>query len=406
MADRRIENEVFETIKVLSLSLTTIEGRRIDLIDLFLGLQLFESVFESFLSGKVLISDTTDMYKNESLSGNELISMTFQERSTGIQSEHYFRLYKIGRDYDVTRASSKSKILECYFYSEEKQIDNLNKISRKYWDLPNNVVESVVRDVFNSEKALAVEYASELVTYYSGFKSGSAIIDFMARNATSVYGERDYIFFESLAGFHFVPLSFLMSQTEVENLLYLSNREMSFRIDDMQFFEQNAYFDLNIDASRGVFGKTLYKLKDGDRYGIVKTAATYGDNSASFRTNGRNLLFSEALFNENNAVMPHYHNHEVSQVRSAVITTLLHNNKLMVRTQGTLDRKVGDILKVEYPNQDNIAEPNTSLDGSWIILSIKHSISNSFEYTQNMMLAKNARNTDDNLPATLGSVTI
>jgi hypothetical protein len=228
----------------------------------------------------------------------------------------------------------------------------------------------------------------------------------MAKNAMSTYGEMDYLFFESMAGFHFVPLSFLLAQDPVEDLRYLTKREMSFRVDDMQFFQQDAYFDINIDASQGLFGKTLYKLADNDRYGFVKTEATYSENAASFLTNGRNLLFSDELNSASNKVGPHYHNHYVAQVRSAQITTLLHNNRLMVRTLGTMERKVGDILNVEYPNQDNLTEPNTALDGAWIILSIKHTITNTGEYSQNMMLAKNARNLDDNLPSATGNIVI
>jgi hypothetical protein len=228
----------------------------------------------------------------------------------------------------------------------------------------------------------------------------------MARNAVSLYGDMDYIFFESMAGFHFLPISLLLSRDPVENLKYLPKREMSFRIDDMHFFKQDNYFDINIDAAQGLFGKTFYKLADNDRYGYVKTEATYADNAATFLTSGRSLLFSEELFTSNNMVKEHYHNHDVAQTRSAHLVTLMHNNKLMVRTLGTLDRKAGDILNVEYPNQDNITEPNTSLDGSWLILAIKHTISNSMEYTQNIMLAKNARNLDDNLPRAAGDILI
>jgi hypothetical protein len=203
-----------------------------------------------------------------------------------------------------------------------------------------------------------------------------------------------------------VPVSFLLAQEPVEDLKYITKREMTFRVDDMHFFQQDAYFDINIDASRGLFGKTLYKMADNDRYGFVKTAATYSENAAKFLTSGRNLLFSRDLNSANNKVEVNHHNHDVAQVRSAQLVTLLHNNRLMVRTLGTLDREVGNTLTVEYPNQDNVMEPNTSLDGSWIILSIKHSISNSFEYTQNMMLAKNARNLDANLPSALGNISI
>ena len=409
MASTRTENDVFETIKVLALDLITIAGRRIDLIEIFLGLQLFESVFEHFMSGKLFISDTYDLFKNESLSGNEEIQISLMERSTGIERVYSFRLYKINKDNDVTRASTKLKILECYFYSAEKQADILKSVSRKYSDNPENVVESVVRDIWDcseKNKKIFVENTVYPVNYYCNYKQGSSVIDFMARNAVSINGDMDYVFFESMIGFHFVPLSFLLSQDSVEDLKYLPKREMSFRIDDMHFFRQDNYFDINLDADRGLFGKTFYKLADNDRYGFVKTEATYADNAARFLTNGRNLLFSDDLFTSNNMVAEHYHNHDVAQIRSAQLVTLMHNNKLMVRTLGTLDRKAGDILNVEYPNQDNIVEPNTSLDGSWLILAIKHSITNSMEYTQNMMLTKNARNMDDNLPGAVGDILI
>jgi hypothetical protein len=403
----RTENPVFETIKILALDLITVAGHRIDLIEIFLGLQLFESIFEHFMSGKVFISDTYDFFKNESLSGNEEIQITFLEPTTGLHRGYSFRLYKINRDFDVTKSASKSKILECYFYSAEKQADILQSVSRKYYDLPENVVESVVRDIYGSyKKVLEVDYTAAPVEYYCNYRQGSSVIDFMARNAVSLYGDMDYIFFESMAGFHFLPISLLLSRDPVENLKYLPKREMSFRIDDMHFFKQDNYFDINIDAAQGLFGKTFYKLADNDRYGYVKTEATYADNAATFLTSGRSLLFSEELFTSNNMVKEHYHNHDVAQTRSAHLVTLMHNNKLMVRTLGTLDRKAGDILNVEYPNQDNITEPNTSLDGSWLILAIKHTISNSMEYTQNIMLAKNARNLDDNLPRAAGDILI
>ena len=147
-------------------------------------------------------------------------------------------------------------------------------------------------------------------------------------------------------------------------------------------------------------------MQDGDRYGIVKTAANYADNAGQFVTAGRNLLFDEALFSENNRVMDYHHNHSVAQVRSALMSTILHNNKIVVRAIGTLERRAGDIINMVHPNQDNLQEPNTSFDGTWLILSIKHIITNNQEYTQNIMLAKNARKTEERMPEASGSVVL
>jgi hypothetical protein len=397
---------VFETIKVLAIELITVSGRRIDLKEIFLGIHFYESIFEQFMSGKVFISDTTDMYKNTPLIGNEQVIITIQERATNIQRVYNFRLYKINRDFDVTRTTAKFKILECFFYSPEKQADLLSRISRKFWDFPDAIVEQIVRNFYGSQKEFFVDFADDLIEYWSNYHKGSSIIDFMCKNATSEFGETDFLFYESMAGFHFVPLSFLLSQPAVSNLVYLTKREMSFRIDDMQFFKQDAYFDINFDAENGLFGKTLYKLQDNDRYGIVKSAADYATNAGLFVTSGRNLLFDEGLFNETNVVKDYHHNHDVAQVRSAHLNTIMVNNKMVVRCQGTLDRKVGDILNVTYPNQDNIQEPNTSFDGSWVILAMKHVISNNDEYIQNIMLAKNARNVSDDLPEATGDIVL
>ena len=252
-------NPVFETIKVLALDLITISGDRISLTEIFMGINLFESIFEPFMSGKVFISDTFDMYKNTPLIGNEKIEITFQERATNIQRTYTFRLYKINRDDSVTRDSAKFRLLECYFYSEERQADQLQRISRKFWDFPDAIVEQIIRNFYGSLKSIEIDFGADLIEYISNYHKGSTIINFLVKNSVSDFiGERDFMFFESMAGFHFVPLSFLLSKPAVENLHYLPKREMTFRVDDMQFFKQDAYFDLNLDSNVGLFGKTLY----------------------------------------------------------------------------------------------------------------------------------------------------
>ncbi len=399
-------SSVFETIKVLALSIVTKNSGNVNLLDIFMGINLFESIFENFITGRLYISDTFDLYKNQSLSGNEDILLTLQERSTGIKYDFTFKLYKINRESDVTKAITKLRHLECYFYSAEMQTDSLKRISRKFYDYPENIVESVVRDIYGSSKDLFTDTGDDIIEYYSNFHKGSSVIDYVVNNSTSIGGERDFVFYETMQGFHFIPISYLLTLDSVEDLVWEPKREKTFRIDDIHFYKQDAYFDINTDSNQGLFGKTLYKMSDWDRYGIVKTAATYADNSDNFTTSGRNLLFSDDLFNSNNIVKDYWHNHEVAQVRSASLSTIFNNNRLMVRVQGTLDRKCGDVLKVSYPNQDNFPEPNTSLDGSWMILSIAHIISNSSEYTQNMIIAKNARNTDDNLPAAGGTISL
>jgi hypothetical protein len=209
-------------------------------------------------------------------------------------------------------------------------------------------------------------------------------------------------------GFHYVPISYLMQQLVVENMQWLPERDTqtAFRIDTMKMFTQDAYFDHILNMEFGLFGKTLYKLGDNNRYNFVETKRTYSENTALGTSLGRNMLFDEDLFNERNLVAAEYHDHEVKQARSAMLSTILNNNKIVVRTTGTFDRVAGNTLNVTMPNMDNVVGTNESFDGKWLIMGIKHMISPTAEYEQNLMLVKNARKFEIRLPPVIGRVSL
>lgn len=399
---------LFETVQLSSLDIiSNLEDKRISLLEIFVELNLFESIMEPFMTGKLILTDTLDLYKNFPLVGNEIIEMSFLERTTNINRVHRFRVYKIGRESTVQRGTGKMRMLEVYICSEEMMKNSIKRISRNFIGSPSSTIQWLLTFPLESVKLIDSITPISFPEYTANFNKPSTIINFLARNSQSTFGH-DYVFYEAMDGFHYKPISYLMQQTIVENMQWLPERDLqtTFRIDTMRMFQQDAYFDHIMNMEFGLFGKTLYKLGDNNRYNFVETKRTLSDNTAFGTSLGRNMLFDEQLFDERNLVAAEYHDHEVKQARTSMMSTILNNNKIVVKATGTFDRVAGNTLNVTMPILDNTVGTNESWDGKWLIMGIKHSISPAPEYIQNLLLVKNARKFESRLPSVIGRISL
>jgi hypothetical protein len=137
---------LFDTIQLTSLDIiSNLDNKRISLLEIFLELNLFESIFEPFMTGKLILTDTLDLYKNFPLVGNELIEMTFLELSTNINRVMKFRVYKIGKEATVMRGTSGYRNLEVYLCSEEMMKNSIKRISRNFIGSPRTTIEWLLR---------------------------------------------------------------------------------------------------------------------------------------------------------------------------------------------------------------------------------------------------------------------
>lgn len=399
---------LFETIQLLGLNLiSNLEDKTIDIKEIFVGIHIFESILEPFITGKMVLTDTLDLYTNFPLVGGEIIEMSLKERATNITRVFRYKIYKINRDENVMRGTSKVRHLEIFFCSEEMFNNSIRRISRKFSGNPVANIQWLLQNPLESTKQLTSVAPENELDYFANFHKPTTIINFFSRNSKGASGS-DYLFFETMDGFTYAPISYLMQQNFVENMTWLPERDQqtAFRIDTIKLFTQENYFDHILNMEFGLFGKTLYKPGDNNRYGFVETKKTYLENTESQTFNGRYALFDPGMYDARNMVDAEYHDHDVKQTRSAMMSTILNNNKIVVRANGTLDRVAGNTLNVNMPNIDNVVGSNEAWDGKWLILTIRHTITPAAEYEQNLLLAKNARKNEERLPEVSGQISL
>jgi hypothetical protein len=348
-----------------------------------------------FLHGKLTITDTLDLIQNFIIIGNEELTITFHTTDSDSSISLYFRIYKIERDKTNQRGDVKQKMLELYFCSAENITSNLTTISKKFEDNPETIVQTLLTTYLSSSKTLTSDSTSSPITVYSNFWKFPRVVDFIARNSKSS-SYSDYIFYENFDGFNFVSISSLLAQDPMHDIEFRTNTESFIGNKNIKIYKFDEYFDINEMSRVNLFGTTFYK-PDEINYAYTKTEQTLSDNYEVITTNGLSKQFNDNLSTASNIVSTNFYDPDVSKVRLASLK-LLQNYNFVVQLNGDFGRKCGNNLNMNFPNLDNESNINEAFNGNWMILAVKHMISQKNIYTQNLSLCKNAFFRNNDLP--------
>lgn len=379
---------VLSTINEITINLTNIEGKEIELSKMFVEIEFNESVFGHFLNGKLLLIDTTDLITNFPIIGNENLNITISTSQYDSLLTFDFKIYKFSKDEMISSRDKKIKVLTLYFCSSELLKDQLISVSRKFSQQKSEtIIQWLLTNVLESEKTLTSTTSSELLDVYSNFWKSSDIIKYLCKvTKSSEYS--DYVFFENIDGFTFKPLSNLLSESSTKELVYDVSAGSFIKTNNIRSFKFNSYFDILSLMKVGFFGSTLYKFDDSE-YLLTKTEKTLTESENEFMSLGKNSFFDSSLSESSNLMSVNYLDHDISIVRNTLLQ-LLHQYNLVCKLYGDFNRKAGDIVNFSFPNTDNETQINDHFDGNWFVVAIKHNINQSTSYEQNVLLTKNA----------------
>lgn len=374
---------------------SVVSNDSIDLQHIFLSIEIYESIFEPFLTARLIIADTFDLYKNFPIVGGETVTLTVSQtnKDENLKKEFTFTVFKINKDPVVTRSAGKHKYLELFLCSNEMLFDSLIKISRKFNATGDEIVKQIIEGYWGSTKELNSSVTNTEISVNSNYWAGTQVIDYVARSSRSDETLlSDYLFFENLDGFVFKPMSELIATVPVNTVRYPLARDIFYAVDDVRFFKFNKYFDIMVAANQGQFGKTMYKMGNFEQgYNVIEEKQTFEDVNKTFISMGKNMLYDSNLFLPESFASETYMDIDIVNTRTTALNLINDNNNLVARFDGYLPRVAGDTLNFAFPSLDNTEFNNRQFDGFWLILGIRHSFSNTNEYVENVLISKNAR---------------
>ena len=382
-----MRSDIFTVIDDIDIFITPHGGERVEVSRMIFDVEINESIFEAFLTARVTIVDTLDLVKNLPIIGNEAVEIDIHTTDADKSISLDFVLYKIERDRSNMRGDVKRRVLDLHLCSAEAVANGKTSVSRKFTGPAESVVADVVANDLSSGKDLSTDVSSGIVTVYSNYWKPTKIIDFVCRTAkTATYS--DYLFYETMDGFSFKALSGLLAGAYVHDLSFSTDSESFIGNKNIRIYKFDTHFDIVRLLRSGAFGTTFYKPHDTG-YSYSKTESTMQENLELFTTNGSSRMFDDDLGSALNRVDVNLYEPDISKVRLASIKALESYN-LAVRVNGDFGRKCGDNLNVHFPNLDNESTIHELFQGNWLIVGIRHMISQNNVYSQNMLLVKNA----------------
>ena len=206
------------------------------------SIELFANLFESFISGKIVIKDSQALQTFFPLVGNEFLRLSFVTPS--LSDEFAYRgEYFIYKCSDMVRQGDRLSVYVLHFISKEAVLDQNKKISKTFKGNPEDMIRYLLGDGgLQTTKELFAETPRNSFAFCSNWWKPTKCIQWIVERSITPNGNPSYVFFENKRGFVFTSLDSLMSK-DVPNTMAFEVNNYSRQMGD----EQTSYRDIMRD---------------------------------------------------------------------------------------------------------------------------------------------------------------
>lgn len=191
----------------------------LDLTNIMMSGEIYESIFTPGIVAKYLILDTEDYIGQLQFSGDEIISISF--RPPGGQTNVYDLNLNSVTD-STPEGSQKSKIYTLNCVSKESFNARANPVTKSY----NTQISSMLQDIFSnylkSSKPIFVEATKGIQKFLSPNIKPLELIKQLKQRASSLSNSSSvFTFFENKNGYNFVTFQSLFNNSVIKDLVRL-----------------------------------------------------------------------------------------------------------------------------------------------------------------------------------------
>ena len=410
-------------VKIKTVTFTNGWGLTVDLTPQILAIEVYENMFDTFITGSLIIRDNQDISNVFPLVGNEFVDLEFQ--TPGFEGASVFKgRYYIYNCSDRQMTSNRDASFIMKFISGEGLINHVQRVSRTFRGTPSDIVKQIVTSQYglNSTKNLFAEPTTNNVTFISNWWHPARCINYACEHSLNSNGSSSYLFFETRAGFIFSSLHDLIgtpddipyqrfvandkaltpagniNSTVTNNLLedYQSILNIKYHT-GFDFFERSAtgYYGSEViayDAATQQYihsrnGRNFENDNHLNKYSPIAVVSPGCTSTNIEYIPYQSLNFDGSNNGVNDTDVPYRAARE--QVLSQLKTTVLD-----IQVWGRTDYSVGLVVEVKLPKQQQITETDTNTDdtsttGRYLITAIKHLVT-PIQHVCNIQLMKDS----------------
>jgi hypothetical protein len=194
-------------VKVEDVTIITTRGHAQTITPQVAGIEIYEDIFSTFITGKVYVRDSQDLQNLLPLVGEEVVRIDL--KTPKIEDKHAYKgEYYIYKMDDRTKIKDHEAVFVLHFISKEAITDLNRKISRAYSGKVSEIVKEICTKPggLETNKKLNIEDTSNETKFVSNFWSPSKNLEWCCESAVNANESPSYIFFENKHGLNFLSL--------------------------------------------------------------------------------------------------------------------------------------------------------------------------------------------------------
>ena len=176
----------------------------------------FEDIFNTYISGNMVVNDTNDFLNNLGFNGNEYLLLTFSKPGLPEKIEKTFRIFKVS---ERTLVKDQNENYVLHFCSEELILSEQYKISKSY---RNKKISEIVKDIVSNQLLVSPKKILDMnieetqgvrdliVPNLKPFEALSWLCTYAISNESKTAGS-PYLFYENANGYNFKSLQSLFT---------------------------------------------------------------------------------------------------------------------------------------------------------------------------------------------------
>lgn len=377
--------------------LISVTGEELDLRYVFVEMNLYEDIWSPTLSGDLTISDAQNLLMNFPIFGFEDLILEFGTPGKPIIKKK-FRIYsgthrELGKDRNLVYVMN--------FCTPEALNNYKVRVSKSY---KGKLISEMVDDLHNNWLGGGdIEIEPSKYTYHYVIPNTHPIqaINWLSTRANpSNYKGANYLYWQTVAKFRFIPIEKCLEQKEKEEIFWQPanirtddedhhKRRINEDLQSIQGYNINPVFNVRENQEQGMYGNELIlhnqltKTWQSLTFDYYKTFQEY---KHLYPTNPLYSKKRQDLHHKNNRLKYYTEGHDptypfraeewlrirVSQLRQ------LHNIIVTTSLPGNSNLITGDVVKYEMPSPEPPINNEQVIDkyfrGRFLIVGIRHKL--------------------------------
>lgn len=356
---------------------------------------LYESVFNSVLSGDLYIWDGQNILTDFDLHGNEYLMIRF-EKADLEPIEKYFRIYKIS---EVKFRNLNSLEYTIHFCSEEFVLNQQKRISKSYKTVKNHeIVKDILENQLKVDEKKIAEIEDTVIEQnliIPGLKPLEAI-NWLASFSLNQKLSAAYLFYENLTGFVYKSLA-SMYETDPVKSIQINPKNL---LEDKEKSDSNAtvvdrieiprLFDILKTISTGGYSSKMLAM---NLIGQEHATLRYDSVKGNFDQLNKFIPYNDALnrfdetLTDGSTYLRYFPTFQGALVDDWLLQrasqfALLNNMLMTIQVPGDPGFRAGLTLELDFPFIQPIDAPEKTEEdglksGKYLITGVRHRIKDS-----------------------------